>query len=60
MPDEFASGIDEAVVWNDGTAYFFKGEQYVRYDIAADRVESRYPKPIAGNWPGVWTDGVGR
>ena len=25
MPDEFASGIDEAVVWNDGTAYFFKG-----------------------------------
>lgn len=60
MPDEFASGIDEAVVWNDGTAYFFKGSQYVRYDIGADTVESGYPKPIAGNWPGVWTDGVGR
>ena len=60
MPDEFASGIDEAVVWNDGTAYFFKGSQYVRYDIAADRVEAGYPKPVAGNWPGVWSDGVGR
>jgi hypothetical protein len=23
-------------------------------------VESNYPKPIAGNWPGVWADGVGR
>ena len=60
MPDEFASGIDEAVVWNDGTAYFFKGSQYVRYDIAADRVEAGYPKPVADNWPGVWSDGVGR
>lgn len=60
MPDEFTSGIDEAVVWNNGAAYFFKGSQYVRYDITADRVEPGYPKPIAGNWPGVWADGLGR
>jgi hypothetical protein len=60
MPAEFASGIDEAVVWNNGKAYFFKDSQYVRYDIAADRVDPGYPQPIAGNWPGVWADGVGR
>lgn len=60
MPDEFASGVDEAVVWNDGKAYFFKGSQYVVFDIAADQVQPGYPKPIAGNWPGVWADGVGR
>ena len=60
MPDDFAAGIDEAVVWNDGAAYFFKRGQYVRFDIAADKVASGYPKPIAGNWPGVWADGVGR
>ena len=28
--------------------------------IAADRVESGYPRLIANNWPGVWSDGVGR
>jgi hypothetical protein len=25
----------------------------VRYDIKADRSDSGYPQPIAGNWPGV-------
>jgi hypothetical protein len=59
MPAEFASGIDEVVVWNNGKAYFFKGSQYVRYDIATDRVDSG-PTPIAASWPGVWSDGVGR
>ena len=34
-------------------AYFFKGDQYIQFDIAADRADEGYPKTIAGNWPGL-------
>lgn len=49
----FDSAIDAAVNWADGKVYFFKGGQYVRYDLAADKVDPGYPRPIAGNWKGV-------
>jgi hypothetical protein len=42
------------VVWPNGKAYFFSGDQYIRYDIAADRAEDGYPKDIASAWPGVF------
>jgi hypothetical protein len=51
-PASFKSGIDASVVWNNGKAYFFKGDQYIRYDMKTDKVESGYPKKITGNWPG--------
>jgi len=50
--------INAAVRWNDETAYFFVSENYYRYNIAADQVESGYPLPIAGHWPGLWSNGV--
>jgi hypothetical protein len=34
-------------------AYFFKGDQYIQFDIANDRADEGYPKPIKGNWPGL-------
>jgi hypothetical protein len=57
-PAAWSDGVDAAVVWNNGKAYFFRDTQYLRYDIALDRVDDGYPKPIAGNWTGVpasWT-----
>lgn len=54
LPSSFTSNLDAAVVWDNGYAYFFKGAEYVRYDIALDRMSAGYPKPITGNWPGLW------
>lgn len=53
-PESFTSGIDAAVRWSDTTAYFFKGDEYISYDIANDRAHAGYPKKIKdhwGNWP---------
>jgi hypothetical protein len=33
--------------------YFFKGNQYIRFDIASNTVDQGYPKRIAEGWPGV-------
>jgi hypothetical protein len=53
-----AATIDAAVNWGTGKIYFFRGGDYLRYDITLDRVDDGYPKSIAGNWNGLWTDGV--
>jgi hypothetical protein len=61
FPHSWDSGVDAAVSWGDGKAYFFRGSEYLRYDIAADRVDSGFPKPIAGNWHGFpqsWNSGI--
>ncbi len=48
-----------AVLWDNGKAYFFKGDQYVRYDVAGDRADPGYPLPIAGHWLGIpWKDEI--
>ncbi|HWS88934.1 MAG TPA: hemopexin repeat-containing protein [Pyrinomonadaceae bacterium] len=58
FPATFASGVNAYAIWTNGKAYFFKGTQYIRYDVAADKVDSGYPKPISGNWPGVFTSNI--
>ena len=35
--------MDAAVTWNNRKAYFFRGSEYIRYDIATDRADPGYP-----------------
>lgn len=50
--------VDAVLVSPRGKAYFFRGNGYVRYDIADDRADSGYPKYTARHFPGVWPDGL--
>lgn len=53
LPDSFTRSIDAAAPHPTDRAkvYLFKNDQYVRYDLVADRTDPGYPKPIRGNWP---------
>jgi hypothetical protein len=55
----FGSGLDTAVNWSNGKAYFFKGGLYLRYDIAADQMDDGYPQPISSGWPTLAAAGFG-
>ncbi|MGH3983440.1 MAG: hemopexin repeat-containing protein [Pseudonocardiaceae bacterium] len=48
----FSDGVDAAVNWGNGKVYFFRGDRYVRFTVAAAKVDDGYPLPIAGNWKG--------
>ena len=55
-PPSWTGGIDAAVNWGNGKAYFFRGGQYIRVN-AANGVEQQ-PLPMVGNWKGwppTWT-----
>ncbi|MFS8096813.1 hemopexin repeat-containing protein [Lentzea alba] len=54
LPETFYKGIDAALFREDNNAtYFFKGDQYVRFSAGSTTADAGYPKPIAGNWPGL-------
>jgi hypothetical protein len=58
-PEEvWPSDAGAAVNWGDGKAYFFKGDVYLRYDLAAHQVDPGYPRSIAEGWKGIWTSGI--
>jgi hypothetical protein len=41
-------------VWPNGKAFFFRGSEYIRYDIGAHHADQGYPKPIRGAWAGLF------
>jgi hypothetical protein len=51
-------GKTTAVVWPNGKAYFFQADQYIRYDIAADKADDGYPQPISTGWTGVFASDI--
>lgn len=56
-PAAWASGIDAAVNWGNGSAYLFRDGQALIYSITSDRVTSA-PASISARisgWPASWT-----
>lgn len=56
----WSGGIQGALPLNQ-FIYFFRGGEYIRFDMNENRVSPGYPRPIAGNWPGwpaSWSDGI--
>lgn len=54
------SNLDAVVLGHGGSAnklYFFKGSQYLRYDLQSDRIDPGYPKSVSV-WKGLWSSGV--
>lgn len=54
--EKFSGGagkIDAALNWGNGKVFFFKGDEYTRYDVAADKADTGYPASIAADWPGL-------
>jgi hypothetical protein len=54
---------DAALYWGFGKAYFFYGDEYVRFDLGNNAVDPEYlppnlPLKIAGNWNIPWTDRI--
>jgi hypothetical protein len=52
------SSVDAATSWNYQYAYFFRGSEYSRYAIKANKVDAGYPKSIKWHWRELWSDGV--
>ena len=42
----FDRDLDAVVPWPNGKVYFFKGDQYAVVDLATDKVDPGYPRPI--------------
>ena len=49
-------GIDAVVNWGNGKAYFFKGNEYIRFDLKSMKADKGYPKPCEDNWGSSFFD----
>jgi len=49
--------VDAGVRWNNGKAYFFRGTQYIRANLATFAIDQA-PLNISGNWPGLFTSNI--
>ena len=59
-PQSFATGIDAALRGTgnfEGKIWFFKGSQYLRYDLNSNQVDLG-PSLIANNWFGLPAGGI--
>ena len=50
--------INCVILGVNSKVYFFEASQYYRYNLPGFEIDQNYPKPIKGNWPGVWESDV--
>ncbi len=52
MTGNFGSNLNAAVTspTDPNKVYFFKGTEYVRYDLSTSKVDPGYPQAISNNW----------
>lgn len=61
-PGVFNQDIDAAIFTPAGVPavqstpkiYFFKGSEYIRFDVANRKADAGYPREIPDNWRGIW------
>jgi hypothetical protein len=61
FPDLFSGGIDSPVngrFSREGKAFFFRGNEYIRYDWIEDKVDSWYPRQISTMIGMPWKDHI--
>jgi hypothetical protein len=51
LPMGWRSNLDAVLAGENNKKYFFKAGEYLRF--TGEKVDSGYPKPIAGNWEGL-------
>ncbi|MER5388882.1 hemopexin repeat-containing protein [Saccharopolyspora sp. NPDC002686] len=54
LPSAWTAGVDTALNLGNGKVFFFKDDQYIRYDITADSVDPGYPLSTADQWHGMF------
>jgi hypothetical protein len=56
----YSENIEAAMLWPDklDKVFFFRGDEYTRFDLTLNRAEDGYPKKIADHWPGLWKDHI--
>ncbi len=53
FPGVFPGGIEAAFAPGDGKAYFFRGDEYLSFDIATNTVDSPAPGKPSERWSGL-------
>lgn len=61
-PGAWSGGFDAGLRWDADKAYFFRGDEYLRYNLVDDMVDPGYPKPVNDDswpgWPSSWNGGI--
>ncbi len=50
--------LDGAVRLDDDLVYMFFGGEFLAYDLTARRIRPGYPRALAGQWFGLWDEGI--